>query len=179
MASTGTAAGELVLLGRITKPHGIQGEVKVYPYSGRPENFLNYREILIGPEKSEKRISNRIDKARIQGTQVLLKLAGCKTRADAETMVGWQVWLRPQDLPELKSNEFYLRELEGKKVVTTDGQELGQVTGVLETAAHDILTITGANDEYLVPVQKGFIVRIGDEEVVLDVPPGLLEINRK
>jgi 16S rRNA processing protein RimM len=179
MALTGTAAGEFILLGRVTKPHGIRGEVKVFLFSGQPENFLNYRDILLGPENSEERIPYRVDKARIQGKQVLLQLAGCTTRTDAESIVGWQVWLQRQDLPELGDDEFYLMDLEGKKIVTADGLELGQVTGVLQTPAHDILSITGKHQEYLIPVEKSFIVRIGDEEVVLDVPPGLLDINRK
>lgn len=179
MASAGTAAGEFILLGRITKPHGIRGEVKVYPFSGNPENFLNYKEIMLAPEEGEKRIPYKITKARVQGKQVLVQLEGCTNRTDAETLVGWQVWLHHSDLPELDRDEFYLLELEGKKVITVEGVELGQVTGVLETAAHDILAITGRDQEYLIPVQKDFFVSIGEDEVVLDVPPGLLDINRK
>ena len=179
MAPAGTVAGEFVLLGRITKPHGIRGEVKVYPFSGQPENFLNYHKILLGDENNEKRIPHKVVKTRVQGNQVLVQLERCTTRTEAEALIGWQVWVHHSELPELESDEFYLMELEGKKVVTIDGLELGEVSGVLTTNAHDILAITGTNQEYLVPVQKDFIVRIGDDEVVLDVPPGLLEINRK
>ncbi|MCL7489640.1 MAG: ribosome maturation factor RimM [Desulfobulbaceae bacterium] len=179
MAAGGINAGEFVLLGKITKPHGIRGEVKVYPFSGQPENFLNYKNILLGMEDSEERIPYRIDKARIQGKMVLLQLRDCTTRNEAESLVGRQVWLRRSDLPAPEEDEFYLLELEGKNVVTIDGQELGRVTGVLATAGHDILTVTGMRHEYLIPVEKSFIVRIDDKEVVLDVPPGLLDINRK
>ena len=179
MAAGGIAAGEFVLLGKITKPHGIRGEVKVYPFSGQPENFLNYRNILLATENSEERIPYGIDKARVQGKLVLLQLSGCTTRNEAEALVGRQVWLRRRDLPDLEDDEFYLLELEGKNVVTSDGLELGKVTGVLATAGHDILAITGKQQEYLIPVEKSFIVRIGDKEVVLEVPPGLLEINKK
>lgn len=175
----GRAAGETVLLGRITKPHGIRGEVKVHPFSGRPENFLQYRNVLLGPEEGGDRIPYRIEQARVQGKQVLLQLSGCTDRNGAEALVGRQVWLRREDLPAPDDDEFYLLDLEGKRVVTADGLQLGQVTGFLETSAHDILIITGKSQEYLVPVQKGFIVTIGDDEVVLDVPPGLLDINRK
>lgn len=166
------------MLGRITKPHGIRGEVKAHLFSGQPENFLHYRDILLGPENSEEKIPYRVDKVRIQGKQVLLQFAGCTTRSEAESLVGRQVWLRREDLPEPGDGEFYLMELEGKKVVTADGQVLGQVTGVLQNPAHDILSITGQHQEYLIPLEKSFIVRIGDDEVVLDVPPGLLDINR-
>ena len=179
MVSTGTSAGEFVLLGKITKPHGIRGEVKVYPFSSQPENFLNYEEFFISSENSEQRVPCKVDKIRVQAKQVLMQFANCTTRTEAESLVGSQVWIRRQELPELEKNEFYLLDLEGKMVVTTDGLELGQVTGVLDTAAHEILCITGEHHEYLVPVEKSFIVHIGDDKVVLNVPPGLLEINRK
>ncbi len=175
----GTSAGEFVLLGKITKPHGIRGEVKVHPFSGKPENFLSYREFFLSSENSAERIPYKVEKARAQAKQVLMQFASCTTRTEAESLVGSQVWIRSQELPELEENEFYLLELEGKMVVTTDGLELGQVTGVLETAAHEILCIAGKHQEYLVPVEKSFIVHIGDDKVVLDLPPGLLDINRK
>ncbi|GAB4338551.1 MAG: ribosome maturation factor RimM [Desulfobulbaceae bacterium] len=175
--ASGTAADELVLLGKVTKPHGIRGEVKMYPYSGRPENFLQYREVLLGTEQDPQRIPYGIEKARVQGKQVLLKLEGCETRAQADSLAGMQVWLRKSDLPELNEDEFYLLELEGKRVVTTGGRQLGRVAAVLETAAHDILSIRDGRREYLVPVREGLVVRLGEDEVVLDVPPGLLDIN--
>ena len=67
MSRTGAAAGKCILLGKITRPHGIRGEVKVHPYSGQPENFLRYREILVGGEDQEERISYTIEQSRVQG----------------------------------------------------------------------------------------------------------------
>lgn len=178
MASAGGVAGEWILLGRITKPHGIRGEVKVAPFSRQPENFLDYKELLVSPEDSERRSPYKVDKARVLGKQVLLQLQGCGTRSQAEELAGCRVWIRRQDLPQPGDNEFYLFELENKTVVTADGVELGQVTGILDTPAHDILSITGRGREYLIPLEAGFIKEIGDDKVVLDVPPGLLDINR-
>lgn len=173
------AAGKCILLGRITKPHGIRGEVKVYLYSEEPENFLQYGEILLAPENSDERIPYRVVKARIQGKQVLVQFEGCTSRSEAETLVGMAVWLDRQDLPELAEDEFYLADLEGKKVVTREGRELGEVSGVIPTAGHDILAVTGTGEEFLIPLHESYFVRLDDDEVVLDVPPGLLEINRK
>ena len=91
MAPAGVNTGEYVLLGKVTKPHGIRGEVKIFPFSGQPENFLEYEEIILAPEGSEKRVPYRIIKARVQGKQALVQLEGCSTRTDAESLVGWQV----------------------------------------------------------------------------------------
>jgi 16S rRNA processing protein RimM len=179
MTSAGTDTGDFVLLGKVTKPHGIRGEVKVYPYSGQPENFLNYREVFFALSEDDNWIPYTIEKSRVQGNQVLLKLKNCTTRSGAEELVGREIWLDRQDLPELEDDEYYWFDFVGKGVVTDDGNELGKVTGVLETGAHGILVVTDKNQEYLIPVINTFIVRVDDKEVVLKLPTGLLEINRK
>lgn len=179
MASGGKAAAKFILLGRITKPHGIRGEVKVYPFSGEPQTFLQYGEILLAPENSEERVPYKIDNARVQGRHVLVQFDGCVSRTDAENLVGRMIWLDRRDLPEPGEDEFYLADLEGKKIVTREGKELGEVSGVLATPGQDILAVTGTGAEYLVPVHRSYFVSIGEDQVVLDLPPGLLDINRK
>jgi 16S rRNA processing protein RimM len=179
MTSAGHDAGDLILLGKVTKPHGIQGEVKVYPYSGQPENFLVYREVFVASSNDKERVPYKIDKSRIQGNLILVKFSGCSTRNDAEELVGKEIYLQREDLPESADNEYYWLDFEGKQVVTDDGRELGRVTGIFQTEAHDILAVSDGHEEYLIPVQKNFIVRYDNNKVVLSLPPGLLDINRK
>ena len=179
MTSAGTDTGDFILLGKVTKPHGIRGEVKVYPFSGQPENFLHYREVFFALREEGERIPYTVEKCRVQGNQVLLQLKGCSTRSEAEELVGRQVWLDSQDLPELEKDEYYWHDFVGKRVITEDGNELGKVTGILETGAHDILAVNDQNNEYLIPVIDTFLISYDDNEVVLKLPPGLLDINRK
>lgn len=177
MTRDGSAAGDFILLGKITKPHGIRGEVKIHPYSGQPENFLDYRKIyLSGPD--QERAPYTIERARAQGKTVVLKLSGCEDRSAAEVLADHEVWLERDDLPELQEDEYYWADLENREVRTEDGLELGRVTGILDTGAHDILSVTGRGHEYLIPIREEFVVRIDDHEVVLRLPPGLLEINK-
>lgn len=177
MTRDGSAAGDFILLGKITKPHGIRGEVKIYPYSGQPENFLDYPKMYIGAPDKEK-VPYTIERARVQGNTVILKLDGCADRSTAELLADHEVWLERDDLPALSDDEYYWANLEGKTVRTDDGIELGRVTGVLDTGAHDILSVTGRGHEYLIPMREEFVVTIDDHEMVLMLPPGLLEINK-
>ncbi len=179
MTSTGQDTGDFILLGKVTKPHGIRGEVKVYPYSKQPENFLVYKEVFVASGNEKEWILYSIEKSRVQGKQVVLKFSDCSTRSVAEEFVGSEIWLQREDLPELDGSEFYWLDFEGKKVVTEDGQELGRVTGIFETGAHDILTVSDADNEYLIPVQENFIASYDKNKVVLSLPPGLLDINKK
>jgi len=178
MVAAGGDAGEFILIGKVAKPHGVRGEIKVYPYSGQPENFQAYVRIFVGWEKDRDLHPYAIEQCRVQGKLALLKLAGCTSREVAEEMVGREIWLHRNDLAELEDTEYYWLDLEGKKVITEDGLELGKVTAIYETGAHDIISVTGRDEEYLIPVHKDFIVRIDETEVVLSPPPGLLDINR-
>ncbi len=168
---------DFVLLGKVTRAHGIRGEIKVFPYSGEPGNFRSYRTLYLSAGSGSARRAFACERARIQGNQALLKLEGCSSRDQAELLVGSEVWLHRDDLPPLEDDEYYLHELEGKLVVTGQGREIGRVTGIMATGAHDILVVREGAREHLLPLVPEFLVRIEEERVVLDLPPGLLEIN--
>lgn len=178
MVSAGTGAGEYIVLGKVSKPHGIRGEIKIYPYSGQPENFLAYSRVFITADAGSGLIPYAVEQCRVQGKLAVLKLTGCTTREDAEQLVGREIRLRREDLPEPDDTEYYWLDLENKKAVTEEGRELGTVTAIYQTGAHDIIGVTGSGHEYLIPVHEEFIVRIDENEVVLKLPPGLLEMNR-
>ncbi len=172
---------EYVLLGKVTKPHGIRGEIKVYPYSGDPAGLGVYEQIWLVGDTGEK-TCHRIVRSRVQGRFALLTLSDCTSRDQAEGLAGQELWVRRSEMPEVDEDEFYLQDLEGLRVVEyvegrRDGRVIGRITGILETGAHDILVVRDGTREYLIPVQSGFIVSIGDDEVEVDLPPGLLEIN--
>jgi 16S rRNA processing protein RimM len=179
MTAAGHDTGDFILLGKVTKPHGIRGEVKVYPYSEQPENFLAYRKVFVASGSGDEWIPYSIEKSRVQGKLVLLKLSGCSTRNAAEELVGMEIQLHRDELPEPADNEYYWLDFEGKQAVTDKGRILGRVTGIITTGAHDILAVSGDRQEYLIPVQESFIVRYDKNRVVLSLPPGLLDINKK
>ena len=177
MTRSGVPAGEYLLLGKITRPHGIRGEVKVLPYSGQPENFLSYREILLSAEGQELRLPYSVTQSRVQGRLAVLRLVGCDSRDKAEALAGREVWLRRADLPAAGEDELYLADLEGKEAFSADGLHLGRITGIMATGAHPILSVTGRGQEYLIPVYAGVVVSLDVQQVVLRLSPGLLEMN--
>lgn len=172
-------AEELVLLGKITKPHGIRGEVKVYPFSGVPENLLHYSTLLFGAIEDDDPLQElAVLRARVQKNCVLMQLKGCSTRNDAETMVGSQVYIVEKNLPELSDDEFYLRDLEGKQIVTVQGKQIGKVTGIILSGSQEIIQVKDGQHEFLIPLVPDFIVSLDSKELTVDLPPGLLEINQ-
>ena len=177
MQRPGEKPGDLVLLGKITKPHGIRGEVKVYPYSGEPENLLHYSRVLITADEEADFVPYRVERARVQKNSVLLQLENCSTRNDAEELVDYQLYVHEDELPEPDQDEFYLRDLEGKQMITEQGQVIGRVTDILTGSGQDLARVKDGTQEYLIPLTPEFLVAIDENEVRVSLPPGLLEIN--
>lgn len=175
---TGGKKDDFILLGKVSKAHGIRGEVKIYPYSGYPEQFAaTYRHLYLSTDKESSPVRYEVEHARVQGKQVLVKFESCPDRATAEQFAGFPVYARAEDLTEPTEGEFYLHELEDKEVVDELGNMLGFSSRILSAGAQDLLVVQHEGKEYMVPIVGDFIVAIEKERVVLDLPPGLMEIN--
>lgn len=167
----------LILLGTVVKPHGIRGEIKVRPCTEQPESISSYRRLYLAGEDGHAASEWTTLRARVSGTTVIVTLQECTDRNQAEQLVGLHVWVPASDLPPAGPGTTYLYTLMGKRATTTAGQLLGTVCAVLHSA-QDVLVIRDNDREYLVPAVRQFIVAVNDVEVLFDLPPGLLDINR-
>jgi len=169
----------MVRVGRVSKPHGIKGEIKVQPDFGELEEFLNYRDILLGSPDSESRRVFKVSRCRFQSDLVILQLDGVSDRTAAEELRGSEVWIDRQLLPELPAGKYYRHDLVGLRVVTENGRELGRVDNFLATGGHDVLVVLDGRREYLIPLADEFLVNVDTTAGLLTVAdvPGLFEIN--
>ncbi|MCI5141968.1 MAG: 16S rRNA processing protein RimM [Candidatus Electrothrix sp. ATG1] len=168
---------DLVPVGKITKAHSMQGEIKVHPFSGSPETMLQYTELHLVSEDCALPTPYRVERARVQKNSVLFRLEGCSDRTAAEKLVRSQVYVHEDALPELQPDEFYLRDLEGKLLQTKNGRTVGRVTGFLSNSSQEILCVQSDNEEYLIPLIPEFLHTVDKDVVTVSLPPGLLEIN--
>ena len=168
------------MIGEIIKPHGILGEVKIYPYSEQPENFKDYREIVLQKPATGRTETYKVVKCRIQGRLALLRLEGVTSREVAESLQGSKIWLKKDDLPALGSDEYYWHQLKDLLVVTESGQELGRASKLLSSMAHDVMVVIGGDHEYMIPVKRDIIKKIDEQggKIIISPPPGLLEMNK-
>ncbi len=178
--SSETADPEFILVARVTKPHGLRGEVKIFPFSGDPVSFASHYPLLqlaANEQETDNFLSCRVEKSRVQGKQVLAKLENCSDRNKAEQFSGFFVFVRDCDLPELTGDEFYLRELLDKPLIDTAGNLIGYVNRILEASGQELLVVQYQGREVLIPPVADFIVAMEYDRVIVDLPPGLLDIN--
>jgi len=158
-----------VAVGRVLAPFGVHGEIKVEPLAP-PQTFAPGRSVTLRASLHEIKSSRRHKGA------VLLKLTGIDTPEDVAGHRGEYLQVAKADLAALGEGEYYRYELIGLRVVSTEGEELGEIAEVLERPANDVFVVRGPKGEALIPAVDQ-IVREVDVEggvVTIEVVPGLL-----
>ncbi|HTM44984.1 MAG TPA: ribosome maturation factor RimM [Polyangiaceae bacterium] len=163
-------SANLLEVGRILKPHGLKGEVRVQLHWVGSEALNHVSEVLLRKEGRE--IQARIASVRDGGKGVLLSLNEVADRTAAEAICGASVWVDRAQLPKLKPGEYYLADLIGAQVVAPDGA-LGKVVDLSFYPSMDCLiieTLTGARVEQ--PLLPHWIGRV-------DVTAGRIDLSSR
>lgn len=150
---------ELLEIGRIVRPHGLTGRMKVLSYLESQEVLDGLDRLYIG------RGARNTSAFPVQAVQkgrgsFILKLGGIEDRDGVSELVGSSVWMPADAMVKLSDGEFYWHEIIGLEVVTIEGRTLGRIESVFPTGSNDVYVCRGAGGEILLPA-------IGD--VVLDI----------
>lgn len=166
-----------ILVGTVVKAQGLRGEVSIHALSGQPGSLGNYSTFTLVDPAGTLSPELRVQAFRLQKEKAIILFDRVTDRSHAETLVGMGVLVAKADLPELADDEFYWYQLTGLAVRTVQGRQLGTMRSVFSNGAQDVMVISDGNSEYLVPLCQGIIVLRNTVELVIDPPPGLLEIN--
>jgi 16S rRNA processing protein RimM len=168
----------LVTIGEVGRPYGLRGEVHVTPLTDDLDRFTRVRDCVLLDLSRAGHEPRRLLAARRQGTGVIVALAGCDSLETARTLGGRLLAIPESETLPLDESHFYAWQLQGCGVLTEDGREVGVVTGIEHTAAHDLWLIRGAEREHLVPAVAEIIreVDLAARRVVIAPPEGLLEL---
>lgn len=153
----------LVAIGRIVRPQGLRGEVRVQPLTDHPGRFLGL-EACYRVNQEGKGVLCRIEEAREHGRMVVLRLEGCGAIDQAEVLVGQLLAVPEAECPPLPADHYYAWQLEGLQVVTEEGRTLGRLTEILRGPAHDIYVVREDGREILIPAVKAVVTKIAPEE---------------
>lgn len=153
----------MVTMGYITGPYGVLGWVKVFPYTETIDGLLNYPTWWLGREEKNWQETMLLD-GYINGDKLTVKLAQCTNRNQATQLKGMKIAI-PRDhlphLPDSGEDGYYWSDLIGTTVFNLQGQKLGDVTGLLETGANDVLRVQKPNEkERLIPFIDPVIISV-------------------
>jgi 16S rRNA processing protein RimM len=140
-------------VGKITKPHGLKGEVRVFPETDFPdERFVEGNTLYLDRGNGSDLIPLVIAARRKHKQFELLRFEGYHHINDVEPWAGALLKVSEDQLSELKDGEYYYHEIVGCRVITEEGKELGKVKEILATGANDVWVVkTGHGKEVLIP----------------------------
>ena len=168
---------ETILLGKVVATHGIKGQLRVASYSGELENILALRSVMLKGTSGEME-TFEVAASAIHGKKVLITLKNYSNINQVLHLVGRELYVRREELPELPEGEYYWYELLGLKVITTQGETLGKLTEIIPTGSNDVYVVSSGGKEYLIPALEDVVLEINLDDGVMTVSPpeGLLDL---
>ena len=153
--------------GKIVNTHGIRGEVKIQPWCDSAE-FLCEFDVYYIEGSPVKVLAARTHKG-----CVLAKLDGVNDINAAMCLKNKVVYVDRSGLT-LPEGQYFISDLLGLTVVTTDGEEIGTVKDVLNLPANDVYVVRGTR-EYMIPVVREFVLNVDldAKRITVKLIPGM------
>ena len=153
------AVQKMVTLGRVTGPWGVKGWIKVHSYTEPRDNIAAYP-VWILRRGGQQRVE-RVEQARAHGkAQVVAKLEGVADRNAAAELAGSEIVVERQSLAACDEGEYYWTDLEGLRVVTVGGEDLGLVDHLLRTGSNDVLVVRGERERLIPFIAEQVVKRV-------------------
>jgi 16S rRNA processing protein RimM len=147
----------LIELGVVGAPFGVRGWVKLRSHTDPPERLLEHRQLQLGSGGVWRTF--KIESSGRSGGQLTVKLNGIEDRDQAQALRGALVCVPRSELPQRDERDFYRADLVGCEVVNLAGVRLGVVQHFVETPAHALMVVRGAQ-EFWVPAVPQHLRRV-------------------
>jgi len=160
-----------LVIGRILAPHGVKGEVAAEILTDFPDRFGELTRVYLGEELHPVVVEGH----RFHKNRVILKLAGYKDRNQVRPLRGKPIYVPIEEAMPLEEDEYYLYQILGLEVWTTDGEFLGCVDEILFTGSNDVYVVRDGDQEVLIPATSDIVreVDISDGRLRVQLMEGL------
>jgi 16S rRNA processing protein RimM len=159
-----TAAEPALRVGRVLKAHGVKGALRIELLTDFPDRFAPGSAVEVGGQRLT------VVRAEEQDSGLLVTFNGVDDRSAAELLVGEYCTLPLTEARRLPADRYYHFQIVGLTVVDArDGRQIGQVAEVLSYDANDVLRVTSADREVLIPMVRSVVRSIAPTEGVITV----------
>jgi 16S rRNA processing protein RimM len=168
---------ECFFLGKITKPHGLKGEVTVWLDVDNPDDYEGLDAVFL--EIKNELVPFIISDIQIRGKKSIAKFEDINKIEQTESIVGAELYLPLTSLPKLSGKKFYYHEVIGFEIFDNNLQKsIGILKAIYESSGQDLFGIDANGIEILVPIVDEFIVSVDRtiKRIEIKAPDGLLDI---
>jgi 16S rRNA processing protein RimM len=182
---------DAIEVGRIADAWGVKGWMKIQSYASDPQALLSARRWFLKPEDTgtvpkpgtatRLPASLKITQVREHGDGIVASAAGVVDRNGAEALRGARIFTSRAEFPSPKADEYYWVDLIGLQVLNQQGEDLGQVVGLIDTGPHSVLRVVPAgmtapvkpDEERLIPFVSAYVGEVSLEQRRITVDWGL------
>lgn len=153
-----TSSPEMVTIGKIDRPFGVHGAVKVQSLSDRPGRFEQLTTVRVAGQGGET-VDRTVRHVRRAGPSYIVEFDGVTTPEEAGMLRG-ALLQAPRVLSTAEHNTWYECDLIGMSVTDEAGRELGRLDTIWDLPAHPVLVVRQDGREVLIPGVKEFVVSV-------------------
>lgn len=164
---------EYIKVGKIVNTHGIKGCMKCLPLTDDMERFEELEYVYTEKDNVKRKISD----VWFRKGMVYIMLENINDMDTANSFKNTFISIFENQLKELPEDSYYLFDLEGMEVYSTDGEYLGKINVIYQTGANDVYEIVNKNKSFLIPAVKDVVKEVNKEnkKMIINVIEGLLE----
>ena len=169
-----------LLVATVGRPHGLKGELRLFPTSEDPKRLEGLTRLWISPPRGEEgpTLAFGVEGLRLHGRAALVTVGGLEQREDVAAFVGWRVHALPEELPPWGEDEFAMSLVLGSALFDRE-ERVGEVVGVVEISGRDYFEVGRDGRRVLVPAVKDWLIEHDLEggRIVMSLPEGLVAVQ--
>ncbi len=167
---------ECFYFGKVIKTHGIKGEVSIRIDADQPAAYKKVNMILL--DINNKLIPYFISSLKLNVNKANISIVDVNSVEKALELIGREIYLPLEWLPQLEGNQFYFHEVTGFNIVDENHGKVGTIEKVLEYPTQAVFQVFSQGKEVLIPINDEVIVQVNRNTNTIHVklPDGLLEM---
>jgi len=170
-------SGNLLLVGKVLRPHGLGGLLRMRSYARSEASFIEASEVFLRPVSGEIH-SYRVLSATPHKDIVLVKLEGVNSLEEADKLREAEVWVAAEAIPR-EEGEYFWHELIGLAVLEEAGEYIGELAHIIPVGGSEIYVVTCGKKEIFIPATYDVVKEVDLEKGTMTISPmeGLLDLN--
>jgi len=166
-----------VPLGKLTRTHGLKGELKFYPSISNLDICRGFRRFFLSKGDCGEKKEYAVESLRGSNVPLIVKIKGCNSFEGAQALCGSTIFVLKEEFKKPPEGEYYWFEIEGLNVFDEAGRFYGCVTEIIETGSNDVYVVRDGKCELLLPAIEMVIksIDLKQQKLVFHIVEGLLE----
>ena len=159
---------EIVVMGKVLVPYGVNGWVKVYSFTEKLESFLTYKKLFLSKDQKNW-LEINVKEIKLHGKTIIANFSEIADRTQAENYKNYLIGVSKDYLPQLKEDQYYWNDLIGFEVLNLQNVSFGLVNTYIQTGANDVIVVKG-DKERLIPYTSMTVLKIDTikDKIIVD-----------